>query len=536
MEKATMQRRDFFQRTGMVTIASLPLFAGARCLGGRSDGASPSTNAADTSTVWHFHDLWRFDRFDGLRLRQGEPSWQADAVYTEPHIGALSAWPTVYRDAGSGRWRMLYSANWKPYQLMIAESDDGRHWRPLAQPSIGPDSKRAAHHLFTLPGGSGGGVYLDPLATDGFPFKVFVHQRGEEVLRRALDDPSHRWHEIAKAEGAKRYLVEDFTLVSPDGLHWQARRDMRWSQPDWHPEPPIFGFYNRQRGQHSITVRPGWGDRRQSIQSTEDFISWSGPELVLQPDALDEELIELYGMPVFPYGDGYVGLLWVFHCESSQLTRGFNRFVGPLDCQLAFSRDGSRFTRSFRRPFIGCNDPGEPGGGAIQPSCLVEDDDEIRIYSAATRLPHGRGSEAKRDGIADNASILLHTIRKDGLMFVESLGDWGHLISKPLTLLEASLTINANAAHGEIQFQLSDLESRPVEGFTFDQCVPIKGKDSVGFPLRWKAAQLEDVQGRIVRLEARIRHAQLFAIRGAMHFIDAQDRWMIEDDKPIATT
>jgi hypothetical protein len=531
-----MHRRDFFQRTGVVSIASLSLFAGQNSFGARPDGTPRTVNAADTSQVWHFLDRWRFDRFDGLRLQQGKPKWQADAVFTEPHIGALSAWPTVYHDADSGRWRMLYSANWKPYQLMIAESDDGRQWKPLPQPSIGPDAKRAPHHLFTLPGGSGGGVYLDRIATDGFPFKVFVHQRGDEVLKRAIADSSHRWHKIAKTEGAKKYLVEDFTLVSRDGLNWEARHDMNWSQPDWHPEPPIFGFYNRHCDQHCITVRPGWGDRRQCIQSTRDFLTWSGPELILQPDSLDEELIELYGMPVFSYGDGYVGLLWVFHCESTEPTRGFNRFVGSLDCQLALSHDGNRFTRSVRTPFIQCNDPGEHGSGAIQPSCLVETDDELRIYSAATRLQHGKGSEARRNGIADNASILLHTIRKDGLMFVESRGDWGRFVSKPLVLLDSSLTINGNASHGEIRFQLLDLESRPVEGFTLEDCIPMTKEDSLRFPLRWKSAQLKDVGGRIVRLEVQMRHSKLYAIRGDMHFIDAQDRWMIEDGKSITTT
>jgi hypothetical protein len=33
-----------------------------------------------------------------------------------------------------------------------------------------------------------------------------------------------------------------------------------------------------------------------------------------------------------------------------------------------------------------------------------------------------------------------------------------------------------------------------------------------------------------------MRHSQLYAIRGDMHFIDAQDRWMIEDGKSITTT
>jgi hypothetical protein len=257
--------------------------------------------------------------------------------------------------------------------------------------------------------------------------------------------------------------------------------------------------------------------------------------MLLQPDTLDDELVELYGMPVFPYGDAYVGLLWMFHCDSADPTRGFNRFVGPLDCQLAFSYDGNRFTRGLRKPFIACNKPGQHGGGAIQPSFLVDTDEELRIYSAATKLHHGQGRQARRDGIADNASILLHTLRKDGLMFLESEGDWGRFISKPLVLLGDLLTMNASAPHGEVQFQLTDMESRPVAGFTFEECQTLTSDDSIRFPLKWRTASLSDVVSRIVRLEVRMRHAKLFAIRGDIHFIDAQDRWMIEDGKTIVT-
>ena len=118
-------------------------------------------------------------------------------------------------------------------------------------------------------------------------------------------------------------------------------------------------------------------------------------------------------------------------------------------------------------------------------------------------------------------------------MFLESQGDWASFISKPLVLLESNLTINVSAPHGELRFQLTDLESRPVEGFTLDDCMPLRSGDSIDFPLHWKSATLEAVLGRIVRLEVRMRHAQLFAVRGKSHFIDAQDRWLIEDGKPI---
>lgn len=530
----------FLQSAGTVTVASLTTASGVT-----DEHAPPGASSAridsqttgswfDPTRTWHFFDLWHVDHLDHLQLRQGQAKWQPEATFAEPPIGNLAAWPTVYRDAKTGRWRMLYSAAWKPYQLMIAESDDGRIWRPLPQPNVEPEGGTIApHHLFTLPGGSGGGVYLDPVAADGFPFKVFVHRQGEPAYRQALADPQHRWHEVAKRVGPQRYINDEFTLLSRDGLHWEPRFDLAWSLPDWHPEPPIFGFYNRYTGRHTMTVRPGWGDRRQCVQSTADFKNWSGPQLLLQPDFLDEDLIELYGMPVFPYGDGYVGLLWIFHCESTEPTRGFNRFTGPLDCQLAFSHDGIRFARGLREPILAVGNLGEAIGGAIEPSCLVQTDDEIRIYSSASKVHHGHSSDARRRGALDIASITLHTLRKDGLTFLDTTGDRGRLISKPLVLLAPELTMNASAPHGEVRFQLTDMESRPIEGFTFADSVALSADDSLAFPVRWSGSRVDDVVRKIVRLEVQMQHARLFAIRGQFHFIDAQDRSLIQGGQPI---
>lgn len=539
-----MHRRGFIKTLGTVSAASLvaaPVSLAAQTREGAPPAGelSPSKRAglrSDTMRVWQFWDLWHLDHRDNVTLRQGVAEWNRDATFVEPHIGTLSAWPTVYQDTASGGWRMLYSANWKPYSLMVAESDDGLHWQPAPLPGIAPDGKKLApHHVFTLPGGSGGGVYLDPIAADGFPFKVFAHQQGEPVAQRAIRDPKHRWHAVAKAEGTKRYINEEFTLVSRDGLHWESRYDLSWASHDWHPEPPIFGFYNRHAREHSMTVRPGWGDRRQCLQSTRDFRDWSSPELLLQPDALDDELLELYGMPVFPCGEGYVGLLWMFHCESAEPTRAFNRFVGPLDCQLAFSSDGRRFTRGLREPFIATNEPGEHGCGAVQPSCLVELDDEIRIYSSASRVQHGQGREAERDGMRNVASLLVHTLRREGFMFLESTQDAGRIISKPMVLLQPQLQMNAAAPLGEVRYQLTDIESRPVEGFTFDECEPLMQSDSTGHSLMWKHHDLSEVVGKIVRLEVRLQQARLYSFRGHFHFIDAQDRSLIDDGKPIPT-
>ena len=536
-----MDRRKFL---GSMSAASAAVLAGSRSrVAASEDPEQPAPEepargapAAPATKKWLFWDLWHLDRAHNVELCQGEPTWVREATYVDD-VDGLAAWPTVYRDEATGRWRMLYTSRWRPWTLMIAESDDGLSFRPRAFPEIEPEGgKLAPHHVFTLPHGSCGGVYVDPVAADGYRFKVYGHQQGKPVAERAAARPGHRWHALARDGRVKPYMAEELTLVSRDAVHWEVRPEMGWGLPDWHPEPPVFGFYNAGLGRHAMTVRPGWGDRRVCIRSTDDFRNWSGPELLLQPDPLDDELCELYGMPVVPYAGYYVGLLWVFHCEQSEPTKYFNRSTGPIDCQLAYSYDGVRFTRGLRRPFIPVNPPGEHGCGGIEPSCLVETDRENRIYSSGSKVQHGRNFLARRAGLKDFEGILVHTLRKDGFTYLASRGDWARLVTKPLVLFEGELRVNVEAPFGGVLFQLSAVDSTPIEGFTFEECVALERRDELDAGVEWKQKQLAEVAGRPVRLEVKFRDARLYAFSGKFHFLDAQDMHLLTDGQPIDPT
>jgi len=535
-----MDRRRFLQSMGAASAATLGTQSQADEVRAAQDAqpllAARRPAKPSEPKAWLFWDLWHLDRAENLALRQGRARWRPEATYVDD-VDGLAAWPSVYRHEPSKRWRMLYTSRWKPYTLYVLESDDGIRFRPLPCKDVVPEGpKHAANHIFTLRDGSCGGVYLDPVAADGFPLKIFGHQQGKAVYDRALDDPKHRWHQAAKAGWAKAYMAEELTLVSRDGLHWETRFDMGWGLPDWHPEPPIFGFYNRGLKRHMMTVRPGWGDRRVCLQSTADFRTWSGPELLFQPDPLDEPLLEHYGMPVFPYEDAYVGLLWIFHNANSEPTGSFNRFVGPLDCQLAYSYDGVRFMRGRREPLIGLTEPGEHGCGGIEPSSMVVAENEIRIYSSGSKSQHGQGFRDRRAGAKDFEAILLHTLRKDGFTYLESLGSWARFVSKPLLLLGNELTINVAAPWGEVRYQLCDLQSEPIAGFTYDDCEAAVREDALDRPLRWRDKDLAEFVGRVVRLDVTFRAARLYALRGAFHFIDAQDWQMLRDGLAIDTS
>jgi len=142
-------------------------------------------------------------------------------------------------------------------------------------------------------------------------------------------------------------------------------------------------------------------------------------------------------------------------------------------------------------------------------------------------LPKGEGP---------STAVLMHTLRKDGFTYLTSRGGWASFISKPMVLKEPKLSINAQAPYGELRCQVRDMESRPLEGFSFEENAPFIKNDALDWELAWKGGSLTELVGKVVRLEFKFRHARLYALRGDFHFADAVDVTMIADGQPIDTT
>lgn len=486
--------------------------------------------------TWLFWDAWHLEHQDNVGLQQGRPEWIPGATYEDPNFDYLGCWPCVYRDAASGMWRMLYIVSGFPLSVMGAESEDGIHWRPMDRPDIGPGGEKLApHHLFTVKSANGGLFYLDPVATDGNPFKLWCVQRGGPVAERAKHAPSSYFHEMVTGEGVKPWMADNLVAVSKDGLHWEIDEGATWNIPGWHPDPACCGFYNPISSKHMMLTRPGWGDRRLAMIDSDDARTWGNLRLIMQPDASDPMGTQFYGMPVHRYENAFVGFLWMAHFDNAQRLERFNQLHGDIDCQLAWSVDGEHWQRGVREPFIATNPLGQPGAGVVYPTSLVDRDDELLIYSASTPDLHHQHTDSQfvRKGEMPPSSIIAHRLRRDGFMYLRSKGNFARFITKPLVLLKPELTINAQAPHGEILFQLTDLTSTPLEDFTFDDCVPFTADDQLRQPVRWKNKSLDEVTNRILRLEVRFRNANIYAFRGDFHFADALDVALTEDDHPI---
>ena len=417
--------------------------------------------------VWHFWDWWHIERQDNATLVQGRPRWVPEATYEDPTLDFLGSWPTVLRDPVSESWRMLYPMAGFPLCLMGAQSADGIHWSPLSAPEVDPGGpKLAPNHLFYLERANTGPVSYQPEAPDGYPFKLYCVQRGGAGATETRLQDKAVFHELVGGSRTRRTAAENRIARSKNGLQWELDPTASWNLPGWHPDPATMVFFNRHLGKYTMTTRPGWGDRRLVTVDSVDGRKWENLQWVLQPDPLDPPGTQFYGMSVHPYGEAYVGFLHMAHFDNAEPLRRFNQLYGPADCQLTYSFDGRHWLRGLREPFIGLNEPGQPGAGVVFPSALVETETELRIYSASTPDLHFQygSTQFVRKGTIPPAAILLHTIRKDGFNYLQSKGNWAEICSKPFVLLEPDLYANILAPCGQAAFQLSDIESRPLTG------------------------------------------------------------------------
>jgi len=441
-----------------------------------------------------FFDDWYLHRRDNLARHVAQPKLVPEGTLEDPHLDPAWGYPTVFRVPETGRWRCLYQGQLSTGRCapVVAESDDGVRWTiPDLTEQVPLPDRVCPHQVLGLEQFTEwSGPYVDPQAT------------GTDRWLKGLV--------VRRARGG--FGLDSLLIESPNGLHWRYVAEA--DTAPWHPtgaDPIAAAFWNPYRDSHVLTFRPALNDRRIALCETRDWRSFSAPELALQADALDTPCAEIYGMPVIPYEHLFVGLLWVYHTDP--VVAANNKYLlGKIDCQLAYSYNGWHFQRTLRTPFLPNGAPGEHGSGCVYPYSLVPDGDALRIYSSASKGEHGqmRMNPASRQG-----AILLHTLRRDGFVYLEPPGGTGELVTRLLLWDEGEPELNVSVPHGEARVQVLDAKGVPLEGYTYEDCIPFRG-DSTRWVPEWRDGRLlAALHDRIVRLGVRLTNGRLYAIRGA---------------------
>jgi hypothetical protein len=277
----------------------------------------------------------------------------------------------------------------------------------------------------------------------------------------------------------------------------------------------------RYRSYHKIEHRePGWNEARRCMWMAEsnNGIDFGESRLVLVPDATDDELAralggrraEFYGMHVWPCGDFYLGLLWMFTVTNVNPQFGMGWDDGRIEPQLIYSRDGIDWQRMpVREPFI----PHGPAGSFEAGSVYSAGDhpvvvgDEVRFYYFGVSYTHGCTDPIHSPN--NYSGFGLATLAADRYAGWQAGTHEGRLTTRPLRFAGRELHLNVDASRGEARVALLDEAGRPLPGFGFDDCAALHA-DSLDCVVRWKGGRLPAPSTTPVRLAFALRQSALY--------------------------
>lgn len=457
---------------------------------------------------------------------------EANPLLVGPTLKNQVGYNSVYRDPASGRCQLWYQLSGKDTAVCYAESPDGIAWTK-------PDLDVVPHA-----GIADRNVVLDSVGQYGA--SVVVDPPGGNPERRYKmaywSIPQVPPESVQKDRRGKNGGMH--VAFSPDGIHWTKQ-----------PGPVLRGAYGRMSdppkvgedhdfGDHSsvsdvvdaaydplrkkyVVYAKAWIDApdgmtywKRAIARTEsdDFLTWSAPQLVMVPDEFDgirpadypgtRRGVQLHGAPAFVHHGVYFSLVQIADFETHGLQ--------PIE--LAISHDGLSWSRPFRSTSFMAT---VEGGNSFDASRIFSNatpvvlEDEIRFYYAGAENPWLFGKRANEWGSKKRmpkTGIGLATLPLDRFAGVKPIEKLGHITLRPRSLSSiSSLTLNADASAGAVRVELLDEHGYSFPGFTKADAVPITG-DGLRHKVTWKKAGLTQLPAGIVMIRIHLDNAEAFAL------------------------
>jgi hypothetical protein len=256
---------------------------------------------------------------------------------------------------------------------------------------------------------------------------------------------------------------------SKDGIHFTPAAGnpvistLKFSSPcgrkTWFSDvAPV--FRDRRTGKFVSHVKTyqtdGAGRVRRCVGYAEssDFLNWSAAQTIWVPGVDEDRLAQakgfnwadFYGLCGFDYGDGYLGLLWLFFIDY-EIERGTHE--GKIQVYLASSPDGKNWRRFSDIPLIPLSPCGWDTGMITTTNLPVFTKDKILLYYGGSNMSHGAGEPGNPyDQSVHRFKVGLTTLRRDGFVYAWSAS--GRLRTKALECRDGLIRINADCTRGRI--------------------------------------------------------------------------------------
>lgn len=416
-----------------------------------------------------------------------------------PVIVGGCGYPSVARDADTGLFKLWYQTHTRAgdddksdYGIAYAESKDGIKW---TRPELGlMEWKGTKANNIVWRGHAG------------------ARASGQQVLE--LPESARRGFRYVMAyhtSGGKRNENGIHLVGSQDGIHWDKASNTQIvnissdtvNSVVFDPARGEYAMFCRAKdrylaGQEGI-LNTGESRRISRIASTDLWSLWEGvPQSVLIPDEVDlaHGFNRFYGMSARVRSGITFGCLWSFKLNTDIWT------------ELAWSRDGLDFQRLPERPRLIDLGPADSwdDGMVFGSADWIEAGDEWWFYYAGWNGPHGI---PERDG-----SIGLAKLRKEGLVSLRGPRGGGVVCTRQIRWPGGALSVNADASQGELRIRVSDERRKPITGFDYDDMPAFTG-DSVRHEVKWGGKSLDELNGRVIRLEFQLHDADLYTFSAA---------------------
>ena len=418
------------------------------------------------------------------------------------------------------------------HMTCLAMSRDGIHWERMKVNRF--DIGNGKNNAIIMPC-TGGTVFLDPNKTRGSRF-WFIGNIGENPWWDESEGAVHTLRDSAGEKvGGAMYLCH-----SEDGIEWHRIEE---------PVLPIWcdtqnqAFYDPYINKYVAYVR-GRVNKLRAVCRGEseqlDQLPWPyeiksetevGPgaliprliheELpaVIKSDSIDPHYTDIYtpNVHIYPYADSRVYLAFLpvyrrykFFKSHGRDTRGQYKNDGPIEIQVAVSRDGIHWKR-YHEPYIPLGRKNEVDGGCLYMGVgMIRQGDEIWQYYTGSPWTHG--SYPYQPELSN--AIFRVVQRLDGFVSVNTGHADGELITHPLLFEGNRLHLNIDCgAMGEAWVEIQDAFGNPFPNYLMQDCVSVD-RNSVAQEVWWKnGPDVGRLSGTPVRLRIKMRYSKLYALQ-----------------------
>ena len=240
-------------------------------------------------------------------------------------------------------------------------------------------------------------------------------------------------------------------------------------------------YYDPHTGQYAGTIKESTivaGVKRRSARllRADSFTNWSLLDVLLAPDEIDDALLaplypHFYGVPMFPAGEQYLGLLWLLKAPDQA------GLYGNTEIQLVSSHDGIQWIREegSRPPILDVGPAGAWDDGQIYTASQpIRVGDELWLYYSGCDHQHGSALDQIR------CNIGLATLPYNRMA---SLSGSGEALTDERPGGNNTLHVNYDARGGTLCVELLS-GGEPITGYSAADCTALTG-NSLDAPVTW---------------------------------------------------